>query len=535
MPTLPREKSFNTAGPCRANLHYMLPPTARFDMPDIMNLIRDERYFVLHAPRQTGKTTALFALMHQLNAEGEFRALYTNVERAQGYRENIDRALQTITFGMAEDAQHWLGDTQVAAMAKNLTDSLPGGEVLTAFISQWCAQSDKPSVLFLDEIDSLVGDTLISVLRQLRAGYANRPHSFPQTIILCGVRDVRDYRIHSSSEKSIITGGSAFNIKTKSLRLGDFTENDVNMLLQQHTDATGQPFTSEAMHQIWHYSQGQPWLVNAIANEVTREMRENRDRSVTITAPMIDEAKEHLILRRDTHLDQLTDKLREPRVRRVIEPMLAGETAEDLPPDDIQYVIDLGLIRKLPGNAIAIANPIYKEIIPRDLTDNTQISIPYEFQPIWRTPDGKLDASKLLDAFLAFWREHGQPLLRSVHYTEIAPHIILLAFLQRLVNGGGTIMREYAIGTRRMDILVTYGQAPMTQRLAMELKVWREGRKDPTSQGLTQLDKYLSGLGLDTGWLVIFDQRAGLPDIEDRTSAEVVTSPAGRQITLIRA
>ena len=185
---------------------------------------------------------------------------------------------------------------------------------------------------------------------------------------------------------------------------------------------TAQPFTPEAMHQIWHYLQGQPWLVNALAHEVVYKMRENRDRSVTITAPMIHEAKECLILHCDTHLDQLTDKPRAPRVRCIIEPILAGETAEDLPPDDMQYVIDLGLICKLLGNAIAIANLIYKEIILRDLTDNTQISIPHEFQPIWRTPDGKLDASKLLDAFLAFWCEHGQSLLRSVHYTEIAPH-----------------------------------------------------------------------------------------------------------------
>ncbi len=535
MSTLPREKSFNTAGPCRAELHYMLPPTARFDMPDIMNLIRDERYFVLHAPRQTGKTTALLALMHQLNSEGEFRTLYTNVERAQGYRENMDSALQVITRALASDAQRWLGDTQAEALAQELLNTIPSADVLTVFLKKWCAQSDKPSVLFLDEIDSLVGDTLISVLRQLRAGYTDRPRYFPQTVILCGVRDVRDYRIHSSNEKSIITGGSAFNIKTKSLRLGDFTENDINMLLQQHTDATGQPFTPEAMQQIWHYSQGQPWLVNAIANEVTREMRENRDRSVTITAPMIDEAKERLILRRDTHLDQLTDKLREPRVRRVIEPIVASEELDQLNNDDTQYVLDLGLIRRGKGAPLEIANPIYQEIIPRELSQTAQDSIPAQFSPVWLTVDGKLDEAKMLNMFLEFWREHGQPLMRTSPYSEVAAQVVFLAFLQRVVNGGGYIDREYAIGTRRMDVLVRFGTPPKVQRLAMELKVWREGRKDPTPQGLTQLDKYLTGLGLDTGWLVIFDQRAGLPDIEDRTSAEVVISPAGRQITLIHA
>lgn len=81
-------------------------------------------------------------------------------------------------------------------------------------------------MLLLDEVDALVGDTLISLLRQLRAGYTQRPAAFPQTIILCGVRDLRDYRIHASSESEPVTGGSAFNIKAESLRLGDFNAND---------------------------------------------------------------------------------------------------------------------------------------------------------------------------------------------------------------------------------------------------------------------------------------------------------------------
>ena len=94
-------------------------------------------------------------------------------------------------------------------------------------------------MLLIDEIDLLVGDTLLSVLRQLRAGYVRRPRDFPQSVVLCGVRDVRDYRIHSGSGREIIAGGSAFNIKAESLRLGDFTKDEVLSLLGQHTDETG--------------------------------------------------------------------------------------------------------------------------------------------------------------------------------------------------------------------------------------------------------------------------------------------------------
>jgi hypothetical protein len=179
-------------------------------------------------------------------------------------------------------------------------------------------------VLLLDEVDALVGDTLIALLRQLRAGYPKRPSQFPQTVILCGVRDLRDYRIHARSESAPITGGSAFNIKAKSLRLGDFSKAEVAVLLAQHTTETGQVFTPEALEAVWTLTLGQPWLVNALAYETCFEIRAGRDRSQPITVERIQQAKENLILRRVTHLDQLAHKLQEARVRRVIEPMLAG-------------------------------------------------------------------------------------------------------------------------------------------------------------------------------------------------------------------
>ena len=184
-------------------------------------------------------------------------------------------------------------------------------------------------MLLIDEIDALVGDTLLSVLRQLRSGYDQRPAAFPYSIILCGVRDVRDCRIHSTAEDRMVLGGSAFNIKAKSLRLGDFSEQEVRALLAQHTAATGQAFTEEAVRLILTRTAGQPWLVNALCREACFEDQVGRDRSRPITADAILAAQERLILRRDTHIDDLAHKLREERVRRVVEPILTGaaETA----------------------------------------------------------------------------------------------------------------------------------------------------------------------------------------------------------------
>jgi hypothetical protein len=182
-----------------------------------------------------------------------------------------------------------------------------------------------------------------------------------------------------------------------------------------------------------------------------------------------------------------------------------------------------------PEGGLMVANPIYQEVLPRVLSQTPQASLP-RIAPSWLMPDGKLEPEKLLEAFLQFWRQHGQPLLNSAPYHKIAPHLVLVAFLHRVVNGGGTLEREYAMGSDRMDLCLRYGDVT----LGMKLKVWREGRPDPLKVGVEQLDRYLSGLGLTTGWLVIFDRRPRLPPIGDRTTTEQAVSPTGRAITVIR-
>ncbi|MDG4595430.1 MAG: ATP-binding protein [Candidatus Contendobacter sp.] len=521
---------FNTEGPVRSEDHYSLPPLQRWNLDEVLTLIDQKKYFLLHAPRQTGKTTCLLALMNHLNREGRYRALYVNIEAAQAARERVEAGMAAVVQAIANSATWRLGDSHADALAREVLQSPSLLVGVEAFLTRWCAQSPRPLVLLLDEVDALIGDTLISLLRQLRAGYEQRPHHFPQTVILCGVRDLRDYRIHSHAGATIITGGSAFNIRAKSLRLGDFTPNEVATLLEEHTTETGQVFTAEALARVWHLTQGQPWLVNALAYEACFEMPAGRNRSRPITVDRIDQAKERLILNRVTHLDQLADKLREDRVRRVIEPMLAGATLGSVPEDDIQYLLDLGLCRMAPGQGLTIANPIYREVLPRALAFTPQASLP-RIAPTWLNADGSLNPENLLDAFLAFWRQHGQPLLSSAPYHEIAPHLVLMAFLHRVVNGDGTLEREYAIGSGRMDLCLRYG----TVTLAMELKVWRDGAPDPLKEGLTQLDGYLIGLGLDTGWLVIFDRRTGQPPLAERTAAIEQVSPQGRRIQVVRA
>ncbi|NJN65891.1 MAG: AAA family ATPase [Chloroflexaceae bacterium] len=513
---------FNTAGPCNPNDHYMLPAAAR--LPEVTRLIAQKLYFVLHAPRQTGKTTALLTLAQELTAEGAYTAVLVSMEVGAAFNDNPGEAEEAI-LGRWRGAADW--QLPADLQPPPWPEASPG-EQIAAALTAWAKASLRPLVVFLDEIDALQDTTLISVLRQLRDGYAGRPRAFPWSLALIGLRDVRDYKVASGGSDRLHTA-SPFNIKAESLTLRNFTAAEVAALYQQHTDETGQVFTPDATARAFYLTQGQPWLVNALARQLTEVLVP--DQALPITPAHVDQAKELLIQRQDTHLDSLAERLRDPRIRQVIEPMLAGQTVPDIPVDTIRLVQDLGLCRTDPLDGLVVANPIYREIIPQMLSYALMTTLP-RLTPIWLTPDGKLDPSKLLEAFLAFWKQHGQPLLKSAPYHEIAPHLVMMAFLHRVINAGGTIEREYAIGKDSMDLCVRYGGVT----LAIELKTWRDRdkKRDPRSKGLEQLDAYLAGLGLDTGWLVIFDQREGLPDLAERTTTEPATTPAGRSVVVVR-
>jgi len=511
---------FNVAGPCNPTRHYMLPVMRR--LPSVRRLIERESYFVLHAPRQVGKTTALLTLAGELTAEGQHVAVLLSVEVGAGFPADLGAAELAILDAWRGAVQHRLpADLQPPPWS----DAAPGRRIGAA-LQAWARVAPRPLVIFIDEIDALQGEPLVSVLRQLRDGYPNHPSGFPSSLALVGLRDVRDYKLDPTSSSS--HSASPFNIKDASLTLRNFTADEVAELYAQHTADTSQVFTPGATRRAFELTDGQPWLVNALAKEIVDELVV--DRAQAITEEDVDTAKDVLIRRQDTHLDSLAERLREPRVRRVIEPILAGGTIGAVPEDDVRYVQDLGLVRQSSAGGLVLANPIYREVIPSSLATVAIASLP-QIQPVWLGPDGHIDEERLLEAFLAFWRQHAEPLFASAPYHEIAPHLVVMAFLQRVVNGGGNIEREYAIGSGRLDVLVRH----RGRVLAMELKVWHEGRADPVGEGLVQLDRYLAGLGLDRGWLVIFDRRAGAVGVAERAGAEEVRSPGGRRVVVVRA
>ncbi|MFG1945479.1 hypothetical protein [Nonomuraea sp. NPDC048826] len=493
-----------------------------------------DRYFVVHAPRQTGKTTGLRTLASELTAEGDIAALAFSCERAKVAGDDY-AAGESMLLDAIREAAERSGWPKKLLPPDPWPQATPGSQI-SAALSAWCRRIPRRLVLFFDEIDALQGDSLVSFLCQLRDGHNARPdgHPFPTSVILCGLRDVRDYKTAVGADPGRCNPTSPFNIVTKSLRLGDFTADQIGELYGQHTEATGQEFTKDAVDRAFELTQGQPWLVNALAHEITFEM------GVTdaVTAAQVETAKERLIRARAVHLDSLAERLHEPRVRRVIEPIVAGTvpSMDGSIDDDVSYVHDLGLIRGTMD--LEIANPIYREVLLRVLGDRTARLVradPRSF--VMR--DGRFDLERLLREFVLFWREHGEVIIQQEGYHEAACQIILMAFLHRLVNGGGYLDPEYAAGTKRLDVLVRWPYPgpdgeQLEQREAMELKVWRAGKDDPLSEGLAQLDEYLDRLSLTTGVLVIFDRRPEAPPWKERGCFDQATTPSGRQVTVLR-
>jgi hypothetical protein len=235
---------FNTAGPCQPEMHYMLPSMPR--LPQLETLIDRAGYFVLHAPRQVGKTTAMLTIAQELTAQGKYTAVMASVEVGATFSGNPPAAQKEILRAWDDGIRFWLPPELQPPEWMHC-------ETIGQAISLWCRHSPRPIILFIDEIDALQDEALVTVLRQLRDGYPRRPKGFPHSLALVGLRDVRDYKVAAGGQNRLGTS-SPFNVKVESFTLANFSETDVASLYGQHTAETGQIFTPEAVHHAYEIS-----------------------------------------------------------------------------------------------------------------------------------------------------------------------------------------------------------------------------------------------------------------------------------------
>lgn len=506
-----KHRYFNRTGYCKPDIHYIVD-SSRGLKDLIFKHIENQEYFVIHAPRQTGKTTLLHGIVSDLNKTGKYLALAFSLETAGYLSIPVAKANYEMICSLYSMALN-LGLENEMPELPNIASEMS----LKTYLQLLSVKSAKPVVLFIDEIDSLYDDVLVSILRQLRDGFQLRPTGFPVSLALVGLRDIRDYKMKVRPEHASLGSGSPFNIKAESYRLENFTLDQVSRLLRQHTEETGQEFTDEVCAAIYECTGGQPWLTNALAYEIVdRILKEDYNQKITLD--LVDKAKEQLIKRRDTHLDSLADKLNDPRIKPIILAILNGDTVIfDDYNDSLQYALDLGIVARVNGN-IQFSNKIYKEVIPRVLNQSFQDSIGNQELAWYLYPDGRLNMDALLKEFQEFYRENAESWIDRFSYKEAGQQLLLMAFLQRVMNGGARLTREMAVGLGRVDMLVEFKD----QRFVMELKI--KHNANVLQKGLQQTSRYLDTVGMDRGYLVLFEkQPSSVVSWDERIKWEMIS------------
>jgi len=470
---------------------------------ELMMLIERGHYFVMHAARQSGKTTLLLELVDKINAEGKYYALYCSLEGLQAFTEP-----EIGTPKIVQKIESYIRNQGLPKGFAKEADYDRTTDVLKDSLVDYCRSLDKPLVILFDEADCLSNGTLITFLRQLREGFVSRARvPFVSSIALVGMRNIRDYKAHIRPDSETLGSASPFNIISETMALRNFTCEEVPELYSQHTAATGQVFEKSAIEFIFEQTQGQPWLVNAIAREAIEKICKF-DYSITITQEMAKQAIQNIILARGTHFDSLMERLKEERVRKVIQPLILGEEfAMDKLSDNFLYTRDLGLIKDYKGKTEP-ANPIYAELIIRAINWNAQEAIKTKYEN-YDLPHylkgGKININALLKDFQHFWRENSEIWTTKYkenfyQYDEAAPHLVIQAFLQRVLNGGGNISREMALGKNRADICIEWEG----QKYPIELKLYQNAKT--VKDAMEQILKYMERMGSKEGWVVIFDR-----------------------------
>ena len=493
-------KFFNVTGPCNPEDHYMLPPEKRLVGAQLNRYVRDKLFWVLHAPRQVGKTTFLKSWARELNAKGEVVACYVTIEdcqRVEDYQE-VNQLIYTAICNSAVEMKMERPEPPV------MTPRTLFADTLREFARR---VAPKPLVILFDEVDVLGNDPVVRFLRQLRAGYASRaPGVFPVSVALVGMRDLKDY-IQQAKDGQPVNPGSPFNIKSDSATIGNFTKEDLALLFSQRTSDTGQQIMREALDYVWEQSQGQPWIVNNLYMRATMRVLAEDDYS-TVELKHVQAAREQMVLARETHLDALAYRLDNPEVRRVIEMILVGDNdMRVVRGEGLRLCVDLGLVVNDNKGGIRIANPVYREVLAREISFAAQSIMPTSDHFRWQKPDGSCDMDLLLAEFQKFWRRNSEVWEVQSDYVEAFPHLLLMAFLQRLLNGGGHINREFALGRGRLDLHIEF----KGDEFLLEIKLLRDydTPESVLEEGLEQITRYRDSLGPHVAaYLLIFDRRS---------------------------
>ena len=506
-------RSFGTQGSVRPERHYVVPRTE--EISDFVSRVKDGKYIVLFAPRQTGKTTFFRLALNALTAEDptyfpiqlDFQAM-RNATPPTFYEHlyylicmQIQSVFQKRGSVPSEALTQFLANT-------TLTDHLSMIRFLEYLGSLLDSDSHKQVsafkrvILLIDEFDGIPQTVVSDFLYSLRQLYLSDEIQCPQSVGIVGVKSIAqlDY------DRSV----SPFNIQDE-FRLPNFTLEQVRELLSQYTDEVGQAFAPEVVVSIHKQTAGQPVLVNRLAQILTEEL--DIPKIDTITMDHFSKAYTQLLRGRNTNIEHLTTNIRrDRRFEKILMNIMSYEEGVDFNLRDalIDELATYGVISEAADGMCEIANPIYLYSILQTFKPTVN-GLEQEYFPEntgegfldYLTPTGQIDMERLLNNFQDFIARAGFKILEvpDTPRESVGRHLLLTYLDQFVKLVGGVMHIEVQTGRGRMDLLITHKGC----KYIVETKIWRGEIRYQV--GKKQLTAYLKLEGARQGYYVVFDHR----------------------------
>ena len=514
-------RNFGTRGPVDPEKNFIVHRTD--EIADFINRVKEGRYIVIFAPRQTGKTTFFYRALDKLIEEDEtyfpiqldfeeyknrsvgdfYRYLYEDI------REEIEVVFQKRGNSISEALMHFLESTQISdhvlmrRFFSNLARLLNGQRV----------------VLIIDEFDGIPKTVVSDFLYSLRRIYVSRttPQS-PYSLSIVGVKNITQLNY----DRSI----SPFNIQDE-FTLSNFTLEQVDELLKQYTEEIGQAFTMEVVTSIHKQTGGQPFLVNRFGQILTEDM--NIPKTETITIAHFAKAYTYLLREANTNIDHLrTNVRRDRRFGDILMQIASYDRGLPFNPDDalMNELVTYGVITEGRDGMCEIVNPLYQHRILqifKPFVNGLEDTYFPEDTDVgftdYLTSKGDIDLESLLDNFQAFIARAGFRLLQVPDTPQeyVGQHL-LYAYLDHFVRVvGANMFLEVPTGRGRIDLLLIHNQ----QKYIIETKIW-EGHKNYQA-GKKQLAAYLKLENVVEGYYVLFDHRKNPEPFVETETVEGVT------------
>ena len=497
------EKEFNVTGNCIPGQHYMADVSAKYKA--IFALAEKGKYFTINRPRQYGKTTTLFALVETLQSKEEYVVFRTSFEGVGDDAFLKEQSFCALFLDLLlSEAETW-GHTELATLLSEAIPDTISLRQLSKKITELAIKADKKLVLLIDEVDKSSNNQLfISFLGMLRDKYLLRQQSPTfHSVVLTGIHDVKSLKLklRPEDEKKF---NSPWNIAT------DF-EVDMNLqpaeivpMLEEYAQDRGVGVDVVAVaDRLFYYTSGYPFLVSKLCKIFDEKLLAQKTEK-TWTTHDVDVAARQLIGETNTNFAELSKNLdNNPDLYQLTQSIaIEGEQYAFEPNDPVASLgIQYGIFADRKG--LAIHNRIYQEVIVNKMSfrvqrEHTRLINPYSTP--YSLPDHQLDVQKVILKFQEVM--HTEYSQKERDFLERQGRLVFLAFLKPILNGHGHTFKEPQISEeKRLDVIITYYQ----HQYLIELKLWRG--QQAHEAGLDQLADYLDRLGLDEGFLLIFDPR----------------------------